>query len=228
MVPNQREVKSDVTPLRASTSGYRKGHETRSRILKVALEAFGASGFRAVTTRNIAEEAKTNLPALTYYFGNKQGLYLACAHEIVARYRAGTGAVANVALAALRDELSPADARALLKRLLEALARFLLLSDGAHSQTAFVQREIASPGPAFEILYSELWQPGIELTADLIIQASGAQLTEAEARIRAVMLISSLTGFLSGRRVIDRALGDSDAITLVVAALSEQIDAIGD
>jgi AcrR family transcriptional regulator len=38
-------------------------------------------------TRQIAEAADVNLPALKYYFGGKQGLDLACAQEIVGRYQ---------------------------------------------------------------------------------------------------------------------------------------------
>lgn len=216
-----------IIPLRTAADGYRKGEETRTRILDVALTAFGNSGFASVTTRQIAQEAGVNLPALTYYFGNKRGLYLACAHEIVARYREGMGAVAEVSYAALGRPLAPNEARTLLKRLLAALARFLLSAQGAQNPSLFVQREIASPGPAFEILYAELWRPGIELTTNLLLQATAGRLTETEAQVRAILMISSLTGFLSGLPVIARTAGKADYTALVIAALNGQIDALG-
>lgn len=213
-------------PLRAAASGYRKGEETRARILSAALGAFGNRGFAAVTTRQIAEDAGANLPALNYYFGGKQGLYLACAHEIVGRYREGMGAVGGAAMVALRSSVAADEARTLLKELFAGLARFLLSSTGAHHRTLFVQREMASPGPAFEILYAELWRPGIELAADLIARASNGRLGTAEARIRAVLMIASLTGFQSGRPVIERTVDAEDQTSLVMAALNEQIDAL--
>ena len=213
-------------PLRSAATGYRKGEETRARILAAALSAFGNQGFAAVTTRQIAEEAGANLPALNYYFGNKQGLYLACAHEIVARYREGMGAVGGVALAALQAPLEADAARVHLKRLMAALARFLLSSAGAQDRTLFVQREMASPGPAFEILYAELWRPGIELAAELIAQASGGKLETEDARVRAVMMIASLTGFQSGGPVIARSVGEGDQVARVIAALDAQVDAL--
>jgi AcrR family transcriptional regulator len=216
-----------IPPLRTATDGYRKGEETRTRILDVALAAFGNSGFASVTTRQIAKEAGVNLPALTYYFGNKRGLYLACAHEIVARYRQGMGAVAEVSYAALCEPLTPDEARALLKRLFAALAHFLLSAPGAQNPSLFVQREIASPGPAFEILYAELWRPGIELAAALILQTANGRLTETEAQVRAILMISSLTGFLSGLPVIARTAGKADYTALVIAALDGQVDALG-
>lgn len=217
---------TSAVPLRNAGEGYRKGEETRARILDAALTEFGNSGFSAVTTRQIAKQAEVNLPALTYYFGNKRGLYLACAHAIVASYRQGMGAVAEVQYAALREPMSSHEARILLKRLFAALARFLFSTPGAKNPALFVQREIASPGPAFEILYSELWRPGIELATNLIIQATGDRLSETEAQIRAVLMISSLTGFLSGLPVIARAAGKADYLMLVIAALDGQIDSL--
>src|ERR1700679_1946496 len=77
-----------------STGGYRKGEETRQRILDVALKAFGEDFFLAVTTRQISKAAGVSLPTLQYYFGSKEGLYRACAEAIVERYRRHTTAVA--------------------------------------------------------------------------------------------------------------------------------------
>src|ERR1700733_2440611 len=82
----------------AASAGYKKGEETRRRILDAALKAFGEASFRAVTTRRISAAAGVSLPTLTYYFGDKEGLYRACAEAVVDRYRARTsGAAADAA-----------------------------------------------------------------------------------------------------------------------------------
>ena len=216
----------EAAPPRAATGGYRKGEETRRRILATALAAFGGSGFDAVTTRRIAEDAGVQLPALTYYFGGKQGLYLACANDIVARWREGVGAVAQQVQAAMQQPPAPAEAALLLKRLMGGLAHFLLSSGEGESRTLFVQREIASPGPAFEILYAELWQPGIELAAALIHHAGGGRIAMPSARVRAAMMIGSLTGLVSGNSVIARAVSGGHDAAAVIGVLDEQIDAL--
>lgn len=213
-------------PARTVKDGYRKGEETRIRLLDAALQSFGNRGFSLVTTREIVKAAGTTLPALTYYFGNKEGLYLACAQEIVASFRQGVGATSDVAAAALQRPLPAPEARDLLKRLFRALARFLLSSQMAQDRTLFVQREMASPGPAFEILYSQLWRPGIELAAELIGRAAGDERAGANHRVRAVMMIASLTGFRSGQRVIERTAGHGAHLDLVIAVIEEQIDAL--
>lgn len=226
MPPSKARKTARTIPLRPADGGYRKGEETRTRILRAALEVFGNNGFETVTTRQIAEAAGINLPALTYYFGNKEGLYLACARSIVDTFREGVGRVASEAMIALRQPMDAANARKLLKQLLTALARFLLASSSDQGRTLFVRREIASPGPAFEILYGELWQPGIELTAQLLNRATSGRLSEPAGKVRAIMMIASLTGFQSGRRVIARAAGDADQVEEVISALHEQIDAL--
>lgn len=212
---------------RSTDAGYRKGEEMRKRILDAALATFGSKGFAAATTRQIAETAGTNLPGLTYYFGSKEGLYLACAHEIVASFRQGTGAVAEAAAASLATP-TEGDATIWLKRLFAALAHFLFSEEGAEDRALFVQREMTSPGPAFEILYAELWRPGIELAAALLKQAAAGRLSYADAQVRAVMMIASLTGFRSGQRIIARATGGDNHVDRVIAALDDQIDAIGE
>lgn len=212
-------------PTRAAAAGYKKGDETRARILNAALSAFGNKGFAAVTTRQIAEEAGINLPALTYYFGNKEGLYLACAHEILARYRKGMDSIREVAFASLKGSPDPSSARAQLKLVLTALARFLLSSTKGERRL-FVHRELADPGPAFEILYAELWRPGIELVAKLIVAASREPLTVAQGRVRAVMMIAGITGFQSGAPIVSRAMGEAASLALVIEALEAQVDAL--
>lgn len=225
MPPSNGKNAQKTVPLRSTDGGYRKGEETRVRILNAALAAFGSKGFAAVTTRQIAESAGTNLPGLTYYFGNKEGLYLACAHEIVASFRRGIGAVGEAAGGALARPLAREDAAGHLKQLFAALAHFLLSEAGAEDRAMFVQREMTSPGPAFEILYAELWQPGIELSAALLERAAGGRLSTTDSRVRAVMMIASLTGFRSGQRVVARTAGDDDHVAQITAALNEQIDA---
>ena len=62
--------------------GYPRGEETRTRILNVALNLFGMKGFDAVSTREIAAAAAVPPPSLRYYFGDKQGLYVACLEHL--------------------------------------------------------------------------------------------------------------------------------------------------
>ena len=53
------------------------GQEARCRLLDAALTLFAENGFANTSTREIAREAKVNIASISYYFGDKQGLYRA-------------------------------------------------------------------------------------------------------------------------------------------------------
>jgi len=212
-----------------ASGGYRKGEETRQRILDAALKAFGEDSFKGVTTRRIAQASGVSLPTLQYYFGDKKGLYRACAEAIIERYRQRTGAAAQAARA-LSEDCAAATARIHLKALIGALAGFLVGSTEAARWAPFVARELRDPGPAFEILYESLWHPGVELIARLIARILGRPQSDPAARIQALLLISSLLAFQSGRSISLRTMHwsniGSKELAMVLSSLDAQIDAI--
>lgn len=53
------------------------GIDARKRLLFTALKLFAEKGFRQTSTREIALAAKANIGAISYYFGDKAGLYRA-------------------------------------------------------------------------------------------------------------------------------------------------------
>ena len=58
-----------VKPLRID------GQEARQRLLLAALPLFANQGYAKTSIREIALAAQTNVAAISYYFGDKQGLY---------------------------------------------------------------------------------------------------------------------------------------------------------
>src|SRR5262245_23432231 len=72
------------TPVRSRPAVQARGEDTRRRILEAALHLFAAHGYEGTSTRQIAEGATVNLPAIQYYFGNKEGLYRAIINDITA------------------------------------------------------------------------------------------------------------------------------------------------
>ena len=57
------------------------GEQSRERLLHAGLRLFAAQGFTKTSTRAIAEAAHTNVAAISYYFGDKAGLYRAAFFE---------------------------------------------------------------------------------------------------------------------------------------------------
>jgi len=57
------------------------GMEARERLLMTALRLFAENGYSRISTRRIAQEAGINISAISYYFGDKAGLYRAALLE---------------------------------------------------------------------------------------------------------------------------------------------------
>lgn len=212
----------------STSSGYRKGDEARQRIIKVALKKFDAAGFKGATTRQIASEARVTLPALQYYFGGKLGLYRVCADEVVRHYRHLVEIATQDALATFGADPDPEIARTQLKALVRTLAT---LPTQVSMWAQFVFREIGEPGPAFDVLYQGLWDPCISLVAKLIQQIEGENLDPFNARVQALLLLSSLLAFQGGRKLSLRIMGldrmGEAEMAIVLAQVERQVEAIG-
>jgi TetR/AcrR family transcriptional regulator, regulator of cefoperazone and chloramphenicol sensitivity len=57
------------------------GEESRQRVLHAAVQCFSAHGYSKTSTRQIATMAGVNIAAISYYFGDKAGLYRAAYTE---------------------------------------------------------------------------------------------------------------------------------------------------
>lgn len=53
------------------------GQDARNRLLDAALVLFAEQGFAKTSTREIAQAAQANIASISYYFGDKDGLYRA-------------------------------------------------------------------------------------------------------------------------------------------------------
>lgn len=53
------------------------GDASRQRLLRAGLRLFALQGFARTTTRELAQAASVNIAAISYYFGDKAGLYRA-------------------------------------------------------------------------------------------------------------------------------------------------------
>lgn len=220
-------------PIRAAgegRQGYAKSEATREAIITAALSAFGRHGFAAATTRQIAEAAGVALPAIAYHFGNKEGLHLACARAIVARYYAQAADLALEAGLALDAAPPPEVCSDYLRNILRRLLRLFAQDEDAGSQADFVAREMRDRGPAFQVLYDQLWSPGVEITARLVAGCQGRKTVQDADRAEALMLISSLLAFNTGRdvalQILGRARLDAGALQLLDAAIDRMVDGL--
>jgi AcrR family transcriptional regulator len=213
---------------RRSDTGYTKSAETRKAILRAAIVSFGKAGYSSATTRQVAAAAGVNQPSINYYFGGKEGLYKACAEEILASFTVPLGEVSRQAFDALKSDLDREGAAEQLKNLLSALADVMILSQEVSEAAGFVGREMRDPGLAYQYLYKNLWAPGIELAARLIATVKGRSDADPADRVDAIMMISGVAVFAPGLSVSMEIMqwqeAGEEGKALVLARLNGQID----
>lgn len=200
-----------------------RGDETRERLLLAAIDVFGRYGFDGASTRMLASAAATNLQAIPYHFGGKEGLYLAAAEHIAARITAHVTPVADQVRARLAEgPVADAEARALLARLLESMAH-LLLSEESAPWARFIIREQMEPSEAFERVYRSVMAPMLETAGLLVAHLLGAEPGSERTRLRTVALVGSILVFRMARAAALRRLDWQTVETREFAAIRDLI-----
>ena len=77
----------------------------RARLVRAGLRLFAQQGFAATTTRELAQAAGVNVASISYYFGDKAGLYRAVFFEPLGEIADGIAAFSAAPLT-LEDALT--------------------------------------------------------------------------------------------------------------------------
>ncbi len=184
-----------------------RGEATRLALIRAALDLIGAKGFEAASTRAVAAAAGANLASIAYHFGGKEGLRLACADHVVETIR---GFIGPTLAAAGSPPLTPAEARALLERVLAAFVAFLVVRPEAQSIARFVVREMFEPTEAFERIYAEAFAPMHERFCAVWAAATGLKADAPATKLATLAMLGQILYFRIGRRVAMRRLGWND------------------
>ncbi|HVY17882.1 MAG TPA: CerR family C-terminal domain-containing protein [Rhodopila sp.] len=208
-----------------------RGEDTRRRILDTALALFAANGFDGASTRDIAEHAGVNLPAIQYYFGSKEGLYRAVI-ALIGEHLAQT--VAPVIERARRCLESDAPPRAqVINHLCELVdtivAMFLddTLPD-RENRYIFVSRVEIEDTEALDPLH-DVWREHIQFpAAKLVGRLMGRPPDDEKVLLRTLMILGQVKIFCS--RAVMRGLGwqaiDEARVRTVQAMVNEHTRAI--
>jgi AcrR family transcriptional regulator len=206
-----------------------RGEDTRQRLITAAFEVFAERGYEGATTRHLAERAGANLPAIQYYFGNKEGLYRAAVGNIVGRIEEQMGEVAERVETALAARKLPRTE--LVKLLLDLLDAFVILlagKDRSESGRLFIARaEIeftAALDPFHKIIQRRIVGPAAALVARLIGRAA----TDERTVLKTLAILGEVNIFCQGgaRRTLGWASFDDVQVAKVKKMLREHVPAI--
>jgi AcrR family transcriptional regulator len=220
-------------PARSASGGYARGAETRQRIIKAALDVFGALGFEEASTRLIADRAGVNLGALHYYFAGKDGVYRACADHIASYGEQVIGPfVARIQTTLADPRLTRRQLRTLLRNILDGFADRLVSPRDPPTWVAFVLREQMNPTAVHAALNERVSGRLIGAVAALVGRLIDRPANAEETILRTLAMFGPLMVFQRARGAALLALGWPDfagsRLTMIKAVQWDQaIGALG-
>ncbi|WHP29992.1 transcriptional regulator CecR [Trabulsiella odontotermitis] len=178
-----------------------KGEQAKSQLIAAAIAQFGEYGLNA-TTRDIAAQAGHNIAAITYYFGSKEDLYLACA-QWIADFIGGNFRPHAEAAEQLLAQPTP-DKTAIRALILSACRNMILLltRDETVNLSKFISREQLSPTQAYQLIHDQVISPLHSHFTRLIAAYTGCDASHTETILHTHALLGEVLAFRLGRETI--------------------------
>ena len=201
------------------------GDQTRTALIDAAVGLFGAKGFEATSTREIAAAANANIASIAYHFGGKDGLRLACAEMVAGRISAAVGQI----ILGSDAGGDPARAQAMVEAAAMGMADFLLGRAEARDIAAFMVRELGQPGVVLDRIYDGLIYPVHAKLCGLLGLATGQDPEGDLIRLGTFSIAGQIVYFRIGHAVVARRMQwdtvGPDEITRIKAIILSNIRA---
>ncbi|HEV7318660.1 MAG TPA: CerR family C-terminal domain-containing protein [Ensifer sp.] len=213
-----------------------RGDATREKLLTNSIDVFGRYGFDGATTRMLAEAAGVNLQAIPYYFGGKEGLYVAAAEHLASIIIAHVGDLRNAILERLArldsdgQAMTPGEARDILTQLAQRMVA-LFVSRQSESWARFIIREQMEPTEAFERVYTSVMAPMIGMAGRLIATILGEAPQSEHVRLRTLSFVGSILVFRMAHAAVLRQMNwqaaGPDEVDILRRHAAELVAALG-
>jgi TetR/AcrR family transcriptional regulator, regulator of cefoperazone and chloramphenicol sensitivity len=197
-------------PLEQVRNRAQKGlaaEKAKERLVKAGVELFDRYSFDGVSTRMLADRAKVNLASIQYYFGSKEGLYLAVARHIVRRVRSWTAPqIAEIERILSEGKPGKETCFRLLCGLMDEILTHILNDEESKRWMGIFSREQIDPTGAFDILYTGIMEPIHGCLRRLMAGPFDLSPDGQEVNLRAFAIIGPAFMFHVARAEIGRSM----------------------
>lgn len=201
--------------------------DPKARIARAAIGEFALRSLDGARIREIAKISGTNVAAISYHFGGKEGLYNAVVAGMSDYFDKIVGPYyeEGAEICAAKD---CAAARKLAVRfLIDSIRKFSTVKI-VPALCLMMSREAASPSEYFQRVYGSIYEKPVEFLARLFIAASGGRTEHGEAVVFAQALWSNVRIYSSKSEAILRLHGWRDMgepeISLLEKSLSKVLE----
>lgn len=201
--------------------------DPKARIARAAIGEFALRSLDGARIREIAKISGTNVAAISYHFGGKEGLYNAVVagmsdyfDKIVSPYYEEGAEICAAKDCAAARKLA-------IRFLIDAIRKFSTVKI-VPALCHMMSREAASPSEYFQRVYGSIYEKPVEFLARLFITASGGRTEHGEAVVFAQALWSNVRIYSSKSEAILRLHGWRDMgepeISLLEKSLSKVLE----
>jgi len=196
-----------IRGMKTETKTPGRGELTKGALVSAAQEIFARDGFHAASVREITAKAGVNQALVSYHFGGKQGLYLACFQDIVAELIARTGPVAQEIDYLLKrpdGEVAPLAYREALLHLSDAMS-ILIVDERSSKWFQLIVREQQNPTEAFEFIFESFMSP-LLIQVTRLVGRLRPQCADEQNRLLVLTLLGQLLVFRFARAAVLRQM----------------------
>jgi AcrR family transcriptional regulator len=139
--------------------------ETRGRLLEAATRLFAARGFKKVTVREICRDARANVAAVNYHFGDKLGLYREVLSTAIDTMRRTTDAARDAGAGGTPEQKLRAYIHVFVKRIVGS-------GDDSWIHQLMAQ-EMMDPTPALDLVADQVIRPRLAYVGEILSELLG-------------------------------------------------------
>lgn len=192
-------------------------NDVRNRLISAATECFAENGFKATSVRKICERAGANLAMVNYYFGSKDGLYLAIID------REGEPEKLEEFVVPAQDKSVPAAQR------LATMIERLLVDMMTPGPNALVSRlitwELMEPTAALRHMVDKLIQPFYDTMLAVVREVAPPAMSDVEVRNCLFSILGQVLYYSDSRAVNDMLAPDLAYDDAGIAAIARHVTA---
>ena len=170
---------------------------TKEALLQAAAPIFAHKGYPLARVRDIAASAGTNVAAINYHFGSKEGLYISVLHRLI------SSAIERFPLAG-PPGAGELGAEQQLARAVSSLVRRVTAAVSVDILSEIMVREMAHPTMALDQIARELIKPQFRQMSGIVAELLGPDVQQQEIETATFSVAGQCLFYLLARPLIER------------------------
>ncbi|MEL6819039.1 MAG: CerR family C-terminal domain-containing protein [Pseudomonadota bacterium] len=168
-----------------------RADHTRKALIEAAIKLFGDRGYDHTSVRDLVKEAGTNLAAINYHFGGKEGLRQATIEFLAEDFKLhGPGqAMAAIDPANIRS-LTKDDARRILRQVMKSAFMQADKRQFGNKHARYVLRELVQGGALTEHFFEKVFSKQFALLRVLVAHLTDDDPDSETTRVRSILIVA--------------------------------------